>query len=93
MVKPMLRTRSLKKRKVRTPGKRLVIHYKKEKTHIASCAICKKPLHGVPRLNPLRIGKLPKTKKRPERPYGGNLCSKCMRNLFRKSVVEILKEK
>jgi len=26
--------------------------------------------------------KLAKTKKRPERPYGGNLCSKCMRSLM-----------
>ena len=66
MVKPMLRSRSIKRRKTRTPGKRLVTHYKKKKPGIARCAVCKKPLHGVPRLNPSGMGKLPKTKKRPE---------------------------
>jgi large subunit ribosomal protein L34e len=35
--------------------------------------------------------KLAKTKKRPERPYGGNLCSECMREVFRKQVVEKFK--
>jgi large subunit ribosomal protein L34e len=93
MVKPMLRTKSLKRKKVKTPGKRSVTHYKKEKPGVAKCAICKKPLHGVPRLNPLEMKKLPKTKKRPERPYGGNLCSKCMRGLFRRTAREILGKK
>jgi len=93
MVKPKLRSRSKKRRKVKTPGKRLVTHYKKKKAGIARCAVCKNPLHGVPRLNPDEMGKLPKTKKRPERPYGGNLCSKCMRNLFKKTLVKILDSK
>jgi len=94
MVKPKLRSRSKKRRRVRTPGKRLVTHYKRKKPGIARCAVCKKSLHGVPRLNPSEMEKLPKSKKRPERPYGGNLCSKCMRDLFRKSITQILgKEK
>jgi len=93
MVKPRLRSRSKKRRKIRTPGKRSITHYKRKKPGIARCAVCKKPLHGVPRLNPPEMGKLPKTKKRPERPYGGNLCSKCMRDLFKKSLVEIVGKK
>lgn len=93
MVKPMLRSRSKKRRKVRTPGNRLVTHYKRKKPGIARCAVCKKPLHGIPRLNPSEMGKLPKSKKRPERPYGGNLCSKCMRDLFKKSLTKIFSNK
>jgi len=93
MVKPKLRSRSEKRRRVRTPGKKLVTHYKKKKSGIARCAVCKKPLHGVPRLNPSEMRKLSKSKKRPERPYGGNLCSKCMRDLFKKSLVKILGSK
>ncbi len=89
MVRPRLRTRSLKRKKVRTPGNRIVIHYERKKPKVAKCAVCGKPLLGVPRLNPSEMRKLPKTKKRPERPYGGNLCSECMRELFRKKVVEI----
>ena len=45
---------------------------------MARCAICKKPLHGIPK----EVRKLPTSKKRVERPYGGNLCSKCARNLI-----------
>jgi large subunit ribosomal protein L34e len=91
MVRPRLRSRSIKRKKVRTPGNRVVIHYERKKPRIAKCAICKKPLHGVPRLNPSGMRKLAKTKKRPERPYGGNLCSECMREVFRKQVVEKFK--
>ncbi len=91
MVKPRLRT--LKRKRVKTPGKKLVTHYKKEKPGIAKCAICKKPLHGVPRLNQSEMMSLPKTKKRPERPFGGNLCSKCMREVFRNSVRKIFEKK
>ncbi|MBS3170693.1 50S ribosomal protein L34e, partial [Candidatus Woesearchaeota archaeon] len=40
---------------------------------------CRKELHGVPRAFPVERRNMPKTKKRPERPYGGVLCSKCMR--------------
>ena len=29
------------------------------------------------------MAKLPKTKKRPERPFGGNLCSDCMRKIMK----------
>ena len=90
MVQRMLRTRSVKKRKIRTPGNRLVTHYNKEKVNVAKCNICKKPLHGVPRVIPSEMRKIPKSSRRPERPYGGNLCSGCMRKVFRK-VVENMK--
>jgi large subunit ribosomal protein L34e len=86
MVRPALRSRSLRRIKVRTPGNNLVTQYKYRKPKIAKCAICKKPLQGVPRLNAADMRKLAKTKRRPERPYGGNLCSGCMRTLLRKVV-------
>jgi large subunit ribosomal protein L34e len=86
MVQRMLRTRSVKKRRVRTPGNRLVTHYEMKKSSVARCSFCKKALHGVPRTNPSRMRKLPKSSRRPERPYGGNLCSECTRMLLRKVV-------
>lgn len=73
----------MKKVKKRTPGGRIVVHLKKKKPKIARCAICKKPLHGIPRLRPKELKKLPKTKKRPERLYGGYLCSKCLKELLK----------
>ena len=76
------RSRSLRKVKRRLPGGRTVIHYKKEKPKAAHCARCDAVLKGVPRERPFKMHTMAKTKKRPERPYGGNLCSKCMRDLI-----------
>ncbi|MBI5871810.1 50S ribosomal protein L34e [archaeon] len=79
MVAPRLRSRSLRRIQRRVPGGRTVMHFKKRKPNIAKCAHCKKPLAGVPRLRPYKMKNLQKTKKRPERKYGGILCSACTR--------------
>ena len=63
---------------VRTPSK-TTVHYRERKPSKAVCAQCKKPLAGVPRELPSKMANLPKTAKRPERPFGGVLCSPCMR--------------
>ncbi len=73
------RTRSLARVKKKTPKGRIVIHYIKRKPAKAKCAICKKPLLGVPNLPPNKLRKLSKTQKRPERPYGGYLCPSCLK--------------
>ncbi len=82
------RSRSMRRVKVRTPGGRVVIRYEKRRPSHARCAVCGKPLHGVPRLRPSEIRKLSKTERRPERPYGGYLCSECMRKMFKMKVIE-----
>jgi len=68
---------------VRTPGSRTVVHFKSKKPSKAKCGKCGKVLAGVPRELPSKLKNLPKTKKRPERPYGGVLCSKCTRALMK----------
>ncbi len=88
MPRPSLRSRSFRRVKVSTPGGKHVIHYLKRRPGPAKCGSCKKPLSGVPRLRPGKLAKLPKTKKRPERPYGGQLCTSCSRELFRKKNME-----
>ncbi|MBT4539824.1 50S ribosomal protein L34e [Candidatus Woesearchaeota archaeon] len=66
---------------VRTPGGKTVVHFRERNVSKAVCGTCKKPLAGVPRL---RSGEnLPKSQKRPERPYGGTLCSACTRQLIK----------
>lgn len=72
--------------KKRTPTGKVFIHLKKRKPRIAKCAICKKPLHAVPRKTPSETRKLPKTKRRPERAYGGYLCSNCLKELLREGI-------
>ena len=91
MVRRALRSRSLKRRQKKVPGGRTVTHYRRKKPSKAKCGKCGKELKGVPRLRPSALRKLPKTKKRPERPYGGSLCSSCMRDLLRKTVRDTFK--
>ena len=67
---------------MKVPGGATKLHYKERKPGNAKCSKCSGVLKAVPRERPLKMHKLPKTKKRPERPYGGNLCSKCMRDLI-----------
>ena len=60
-----------------------VLRYKKKKPSKHVCAECGKVLHGVPRGRPYEIAKLSKTAKRPNRPFGGYLCSSCARKHFK----------
>ena len=83
MVRRALRSRSLRKVKVKTPGGRVVTHYRKKKPKIAHCFECGAILKGVPRERPTKMKNMAMTKKRPERPFGGVLCSKCMRSLYK----------
>ena len=78
------RSRSYKRTFKRTPGGKTVLQYKKKKPAKHICAECNKLLHGVPRGRSYQIRKLSKTKKRPNRPYGGHLCSECARKHFKK---------
>ncbi len=83
------KSRTFRRVKVKTPGGRTVTHYRKRKPAKAKCASCKAPLKGVPRERPYKIKRLAKTKKRPERPFGGVLCSRCAR----KKIIELNIEK
>ncbi|MBN1157254.1 50S ribosomal protein L34e [Candidatus Woesearchaeota archaeon] len=84
MVAGRYKSRTLRRKKVKTPGGRLTTHYLKRKPKKAHCAECGVVLSGVPRERPYIMRNLGKTKKRPERPFGGMLCSKCSRDLIKK---------
>ena len=82
MPEPYKRSRTLRRLQVKVPGGRTKLHYKERKPGKIKCGNCGALLKGVSRERPLKMQKLPKTMKRPERPYGGNLCSKCLRSLI-----------
>lgn len=82
MPAPRLRSRSLRKVFRKVSGGRVSLHYKKKKPKAARCGSCGALLKGIPRELPFRMRSMAKTKKRPERPFGGVLCSKCMRNVI-----------
>ena len=79
MPAPRLRSRSLRKVFRKVSGGRVSLHYKKKKPKAAKCGNCGALLKGIPREFPFRMRSMAKTKKRPERPFGGVLCSRCMR--------------
>ncbi len=87
MPRPSRRSKTLRKVFVRTPGGKTAVHYKKRKPKKAHCAGCGAELKGVPRERPYKMQNMPKTAKRPERPYGGVLCSKCTRNKLKQEAV------
>jgi len=82
MPEPYKRSRSLRRLQVKVPGGRTSLHYRNRKPGKAKCGKCDAVLKGVPRERSLKMHNMPKTRKKPERPYGGNLCSRCMRSLI-----------
>ncbi len=86
MVRPAYRSRSLRRVYRRTPGGRTVLRFEKRRPGPARCARCGRILHGVPRLRPVELRKLPKRARRPERPYGGYLCPSCLSKLIKEAV-------
>ncbi len=79
MTKPMHKSGSMRKVKRRTPGGKVSLQHRRSKPSIAKCGNCGAKLSGVARERPSKMTRMPKTKKRPERPFGGNLCTKCLR--------------
>ena len=79
------RSRTLRRIFVKTP-KQTKLVYAKRAPAKAHCASCGQVLPGVARGRPYQIAKLSKTAKRPERPYAGMYCSKCMRLHIKKSI-------
>lgn len=79
----MYKSRTLRRVHVKTPGNRHVMHYRKKKPSKAVCSKCGQVLPGVANKRPNAMKSIPKTAKRPERPYGGVLCSKCMREAMK----------
>ena len=82
------KSRSMRRVSTRTPSGKSKLSYDKRKPSKAKCSECKAILPGVPRERPYKMQNMPKTQKRPERPYGGQLCSKCMREKIKAEVRE-----
>ena len=79
MVRGQFRSKTFRWVRVRTPGSKVSVQYRLRKPKKAHCGVCGAVLNGVPRERPTVMMGLSKTQKRPERMYGGVLCSKCTR--------------
>ena len=76
------KSRTFRRIHLTTPGGKKKIHYKLPKPGRALCGNCHIILPGIVNERPHTMRNLPKTAKRPERPYGGVLCSPCTRRLL-----------
>ena len=88
MPRPALRSRAFRRIKKRLPGGGTIIHYLKRRPSAPRCAGCGKPLHGVARERPILIKRLSRSRKTPERPYGGNLCPGCTRKKIKETILD-----
>jgi large subunit ribosomal protein L34e len=86
MVAGRFRSRTYRRVFVRTPGGTTKIQYRKRKPQKAHCAVCGNVLPGVASERKSKMRNMPKTCKRPERPYAGMLCSSCMREKIKASL-------
>ena len=80
------KSRTFRRGFVKVPGSKTKLHYKRRKPSKAKCANCGTVLKGVPRELPYKMRNLAKTKKRPQRPYGGVLCSKCTKQKLKEII-------
>ena len=56
---------------------------RRQKPSPAVCGLCGTTLKGVPKKTKAELAKLSKTEKRPERKFGGVLCSNCVSVLIK----------
>lgn len=85
MPQPHLRTRSKKRFKVTLPSGEGGTRYKKEVPSTILCSLCSQPLGGVPHATTAEIRKLNRSKRRVWRPYGGQICSNCLKKALRQA--------
>ena len=83
MPEPRFRSRTFKRIKKTLPSGTRTIQHRKPNTQHAKCAGCGKVLKGVARGSNRVMSNMPKSKKRVERPFGGNLCSACARSVIK----------
>jgi large subunit ribosomal protein L34e len=80
----MRNNKSIRKIRRKASGGRTVVHKRKKKPEHILCHKCKAKLNRS-KLNNAEIKKLPKTKRRTQRPFP-ELCSGCMRNKIKSMV-------
>lgn len=77
MARPSQKSRTFRRVFVRVPSGISKLTYRKRKPSKAVCSNCGKQLHGISKGRPYQVNRQTKSKKRPERVFGGVLCSRC----------------
>ncbi|WVQ70623.1 hypothetical protein IAR50_000143 [Cryptococcus sp. DSM 104548] len=72
-------TTSNRRRVVKTPGGKLVVHHLKKIASAPKCGDCGFALAGIPVLRPRQYATLSKRQKTVQRAYGGSVCAPCVK--------------
>jgi len=67
-------------------GGGLTIHYNKARVKASRCAKCGRILFAIPMKAPSELSRLPSSKKRPQRMFGGQLCHACLQESLKQAV-------
>lgn len=86
MPRPGLRSKTQKRKNLRTPGGNNVKHYWRKRPSLAECALCKTPMYSIPRKRPTKMKQTPKTSRRPNRLESGRYCPNCLKLLIKEAV-------
>lgn len=86
MTKRNYKSRSLKRVRVKTPGNRKSIHFRRRNPSNAICGISGAKLLGISRKRPGKFNQLSKSKKRPNRKYGGTYSHKVVRSALERAI-------
>ncbi|VDK23236.1 unnamed protein product [Taenia asiatica] len=94
-------TNSNRRKKVKTPGGKLVYIYQKKLGTFPKCGDCKRKLAGIKPSRPMTRSRMSKRLKTVTRCYGGSRCHACVRSRIlraflmeeQKVLKQILKEK
>jgi len=93
MPAPRYRSRSKNQKKIVTPGKISKVHYEKPPTVFSKCAGCGRTISSMPRLRGPNIHKISKSKRRPNRIFGGHYCPSCLSRRIKAAVrIPLIKE-
>jgi len=88
MVAGKYKSRKYRKIYKKTPGGRIAIHYLQRKAGLPKCSKCGSIIRGRTRIAASHEGFLPKSDKRVGRIFGGYLCNKCTKEVFKKKARE-----
>jgi large subunit ribosomal protein L34e len=86
MVAPRLRSGRKARVHKKMPGGSTTLTFRRRKPSTHSCAVCKKALKGIPRMNIAQARNTPKSMKTVERKYGGYMCATCLKAKLKSEV-------
>jgi large subunit ribosomal protein L34e len=82
MVAGNKKSRSAKRTQKVIPSNISIVRYRKKKPGIAKCQLTGQKLNGVPRVSKSKLKRMPKSMRRPKRPFGGALSPVAMKRVL-----------